>query len=169
MDTRKKFATVMNQSLQYAQTHSAEVRELLPAASHDIRLPIWTTLADRQQILELALYTKKFGVITSLPNLTQFVPSSISGGSTLQGTVGAQFITLRQDGKVINVDEGREVHVRRLRRFEQAELQPRRARSVQEHRYPVRRPDDVDVTLKKGTYTYYSSGRPAAKRTLKVT
>ena len=28
------------------------------------------------------------------------MPSSISGGSTLQGTVGNNFITLRQDGKV---------------------------------------------------------------------
>ncbi len=111
----------MNQSLQYAQTHSDEVRQLLPAASRNIRLPIWTTLADRQQILDLARYAKKYGVITSLPNLTQLVPSSISGGSTLQGTVGAQFITLRQDGKVIDIAEGRQVHVRRHRRLEQAE------------------------------------------------
>ena len=100
-DLAKKFTLAMNQSLQYAQTHSDEVRQLLPAASQNIRLPIWTTLADRQQILDLARYAKKYGVITSLPNLTQLVPSSISGGSTLQGTVGAQFITLRQDGKVI--------------------------------------------------------------------
>ena len=60
-----------------------------PAASQNTRLPIWTTLVDRQQLLDLARYAKKYGVITSLPNLTQLVPSSISGGSTLQGTVGA--------------------------------------------------------------------------------
>ena len=96
----KKFQTAMNQSLTYSQTHSAEVRALLPAANQNARLPIWTTLVDRQQLLDLARYAKKYGVITSLPNLTQLVPSSISGGSTVQGTVGNNFITLRQDGKV---------------------------------------------------------------------
>ena len=57
----------MNQSLTYSQTHSAEVRALLPAANQNARLPIWTTLVDRQQLLDLARYAKKYGVITACP------------------------------------------------------------------------------------------------------
>ena len=100
-DLLKKFRTAMNQSLVYAQGHPDEVRALLPPATQNIRLPIWTTLIDRAQLLTLANYTKKYGVITSLPNFTQLVPNSIEGGKTLQGTLGETFITLRQDGKLV--------------------------------------------------------------------
>lgn len=163
----KKFATAMNQALQYAQTHSAEVRDLLPPASRNIRLPIWTTLADRQQILELALYTKKYGVITTLPNLTQLVPSAIFGGSTLQGTVGAQFITLRQDGKVISkVKAGKYT-------FVIADTSDKRSFSLvgpgvnKKSGVPFVGRTTWTVTLQKGTYAYYSGA--GSKRTLKVT
>ena len=46
-------------------------------------------------------YAKQFGVISTLPNLTKLVPSSVSSGKTLQATVGANFATLRLDGKVV--------------------------------------------------------------------
>ena len=167
-DLAKKFTLAMNQSLQYAQTHSDEVRQLLPAASQNIRLPIWTTLADRQQILDLARYAKKYGVITSLPNLTQLVPSSISGGSTLQGTVGAQFITLRQDGKVItSVKAGKYTFVVTDASNKQSFtlVGPGVSKNTGV-RFVGRTTWTID--LKKGTYTYSSSTRPSAKRTLKV-
>ena len=51
-DLLKKFRTAMNQSLAYAQGHSDEVRALLPPATQNIRLPIWTTLIDRAQLLD---------------------------------------------------------------------------------------------------------------------
>src|SRR5690242_17622546 len=69
-----KFRTAMNQALEYSQNHPDEVRDLLPAASRNIRLPIWTTVTNRAQLAQLAAYTKKYGVITSLPNLAVLVP-----------------------------------------------------------------------------------------------
>lgn len=96
-----KFRTAMNQALEYSQNHPDEIRDLLPAASRNIRLPIWTTVTNRTQLAQLAQYTKKYGVITSLPNLAVLVPSAIDGGKILQATVGNQFITLRQDGKLV--------------------------------------------------------------------
>ena len=38
-----KFRTAINQSLSYAQTHPDEIRALLPAATRNVRLPVWTT------------------------------------------------------------------------------------------------------------------------------
>ena len=98
----KRFNTAMNQSLAYAQSHPDEIRALLPAAIKNIRLPIWSPLIDRRQLLTLAKYTKEFGVITTLPNLTQLVPAAIASGLTLQGTVGPGFsISLKLDGKPV--------------------------------------------------------------------
>ena len=41
----------MNQSLAYAQGHPAEVRALRPPLAANVRLPIWTTIVDRAQLL----------------------------------------------------------------------------------------------------------------------
>ena len=54
------------------------------------------------QLLTLAQLAKKYGAITTLPNMTKFVPSFVEGGRTLQATVGqGSFLTLRLDGKVV--------------------------------------------------------------------
>jgi NitT/TauT family transport system substrate-binding protein len=95
----KGFHDAMAQSLAYAQSHPDEIRALLPAATRNIRLPVWSSLIDRRQLLQLAKYTKEFGVITTLPNLAQLVPASIASGLTLQGDVGAKTISLKLDGK----------------------------------------------------------------------
>jgi NitT/TauT family transport system substrate-binding protein len=95
----KAFHDAMSESLAYAQAHPDEIRALLPAAIRNIRLPIWSPLIDRRQLLTLAKYTKEFGVITTLPNLTQLVPAAISSGLTLQGTIGGSAISLKLDGK----------------------------------------------------------------------
>ena len=168
-DLAKKFTTAMNQSLEYSQTHSAEVRDLLPAASHDIRLPIWTTLADRQQLVDLARYAKKYGVITSLPNLATLVPSTISGGSTLQGTVGAQFITLRQDGKVITALKAGKYTIVVTDGSNKASFSLVGSGVNKSTGTTFVGRTTWTVSLKKGTYTYSSSARPASKRTLQVT
>lgn len=42
---------VMNISLLRAQKHPEEIRSLLPAANQGIRLPIWSPLIDRKQIV----------------------------------------------------------------------------------------------------------------------
>jgi len=96
-----KFRTAINESLTYAQQHPDEIRALLPAATRNVRLPIWTTTIDRAQLLTLAKDAKEFGVITSLPNFTQLFPSAIRSGTAeglLEGSVDARTITLRSAG-----------------------------------------------------------------------
>ncbi len=101
-DQAKAFQTAMNQSLEYAQAHPEEIRAMLPAGQENIRLPIWSPVIDRAKLLELAKYTKEFGVISTLPNLALLVPSSVEGGKTLQATAGGtKFLSLRLDGKLV--------------------------------------------------------------------
>jgi NitT/TauT family transport system substrate-binding protein len=100
-DLAAKFRAAINESLTYAQAHSDEIRALLPPATQNVRLPIWSPLVDRSKLIQLAKYTKEFGVISTLPNFAKLVPSSISSGKNLQATLGANFVTLRLDGKVV--------------------------------------------------------------------
>jgi NitT/TauT family transport system substrate-binding protein len=97
----KKFRTAINRSLTYAQSHPAEIRELLPAGTQNVRLPIWSPLIDRAKLRQLAAYTREFDVISKLPNLTQLVPRSITGGKNLQGSVTEKAIKLLLDGKKV--------------------------------------------------------------------
>src|SRR3954462_7121575 len=97
----KQFHDAISQSLAYAQAHPDEVRALLPAGTQNVRLPIWSPVVDRDKLVQLAKYAKEFGVIESLPNMAALVPSSVTGGKVLQGTVGNVFITLRLDGKSV--------------------------------------------------------------------
>src|SRR6266540_6875385 len=46
----RKFRTAINRSLTYAQSHPAEIRELLPAGTQNVRLPIWSPLIDRSKL-----------------------------------------------------------------------------------------------------------------------
>src|SRR6266540_2196540 len=64
-----KFRTAINRSLAYAQSHPQEARELLPAGTQNVRLPIWSPVIDRDKLAQLARYAKEFGVISTLPNL----------------------------------------------------------------------------------------------------
>jgi NitT/TauT family transport system substrate-binding protein len=98
----KRFRAAINQALVYSNSHPDEIRALLPAAIRNIRLPTWSPLIDRPQLLELARLAKKYGAISTLPNMTRFAPSFVEGGSTLQATVGeGSFLTLRLDGKPV--------------------------------------------------------------------
>jgi NitT/TauT family transport system substrate-binding protein len=97
----KQFHDAISQSLAYAQAHPDEIRALLPAGTQNVRLPIWSPVVDRDKLVQLAKYAKEFGVIDSLPNMAALVPSSVTGGKVLQGTVGNVFITLRLDGKSV--------------------------------------------------------------------
>ena len=101
-DLARKFRLAMNKSLDYAQSHPDEIRAMLPAGSRNSRLAVWSPLVDRGQMLQLAKYAKEFGVISTLPNMTQLVPSSVLSGKTLQATVGKNFVTLRLDGRVVS-------------------------------------------------------------------
>jgi hypothetical protein len=85
----------------YAQSHPDEIRNLLPSATRNIRLPIWSPVIDRAKLLQTAKYAKEFGVISTLPNFTQLVPSSVTGGKVLQATVSKALTTLRLDGRTV--------------------------------------------------------------------
>ncbi len=93
----KQFRLALNESLVYAQGHPDEIRALLPAATRNIRLPVWSPVLDRKKLLQLAQLAKQFGVISRLPDLTKLVPGSISSGVILKGDVGAGSISLRLD------------------------------------------------------------------------
>ena len=72
------------------KTHPDEIRALLPAGSGNVRLPIWSPLIDRKQLLTLANATKKLGVIPALPNVAQLFPSDIRTGfatGTLEASI----------------------------------------------------------------------------------
>src|SRR5205085_9931357 len=106
-----RFRSAINESLTYAQQHPDEIRALLPAATRNVRLPIWTTTIDRAQLLTLAKDAKEFGVITSLPNFTQLFPSAIRSGTAeglLEGAVSAKTLTLKSAGATAKrLDPGR--------------------------------------------------------------
>ena len=95
----KGFHDAMAESLAYTQAHPEAVRAMLPAAIQNIRLPVWSSLIDRRQLVELAKYAKQFGAITTLPNIAALVPASIATGLTLQGTVSGRAISMKLDGK----------------------------------------------------------------------
>jgi len=99
----RRFSLAINESLNYARTHPDEIRAMLPAGTQNVRLPVWSPLIDRPQLLQLAKYAKEFGAITTLPNMTQFAPSSIRSGTAtglIEVTLGpARKVTVRQAGQ----------------------------------------------------------------------
>jgi NitT/TauT family transport system substrate-binding protein len=163
-----KFRRAINRSLSYAQANPGEIRELLPAASRNVRLPIWSPLVDRTKLSQLARYTKQYGVISTLPNLTAMVPSIVTGGKNLQATVGNRFIALRLDGVAVKtLTRGRYTFVvndtSRTRNFRLAGPGVNKSTSVRGTGRAT-----WTLTLKRGTYTFSSSGRPVLKRTFRV-
>jgi NitT/TauT family transport system substrate-binding protein len=168
-DLARKFRAAINESLTYAQAHPSEIRELLPANSQNVRLPIWSPVVDRAKLLQLAKYAKEFDVISTLPNLTQLVPSTISGGKNLQGTVGDRFIALRLDGRAVKtLPAGKYTFVvqdtSKTQNFQLAGPGVNKQTSVR----GIGR-STWTLTLRKGRYTFSSSGRPRLKATFRVT
>jgi NitT/TauT family transport system substrate-binding protein len=163
-----KFRRAINRSLTYAQANPSEIRDLLPAASRNVRLPIWSPLVDRDKLTQLARYTRQYGVIPTLPNLAAMVPSTVTGGKNLQATVGNRFIALRLDGVAVkNLTRGRYTFVvndtSRTRNFHLSGPGVNKTTSVRGTGRAT-----WTVTLKRGTYTFSSSGRPLLKRTFRV-
>jgi NitT/TauT family transport system substrate-binding protein len=165
----RKFRTAINRSLTYAQSHPAEIRELLPAGTQNVRLPIWSPLIDRAKLRQLASYTREFGVIDKLPNLTQLVPRSITGGKNLQGSVTNKAIRLLLDGKrVKTLPEGQYTFVV----SDRSKTQNFRLRGP-----GVRRSTGVSsrsratwtLSLGPGRYTYSSSGARKLTGSFRVT
>jgi hypothetical protein len=163
-----KFRRAINRSLTYAQANPNEIRDLLPAASRNVRLPIWSPVVDRTKLSQLAGYAKRYGVIPTLPNLVAMVPSIVTGGKNLQGTVGNRFIALRLDGVgVKNLTRGRYTFIvtdtSATRNFILAGPGVHKQTSVK-----GRGRSTWTVTLKRGTYTFSSVGRPRLNRIFRV-
>jgi len=165
-----KFRTAMNQSLAYAQTHPDEIRALLPAATRNVRLPVWSPLIDRAQLLQLAKYAKQYGVITTLPNFTQLVPSFIQGGLTLQATVGpGRFISLRLDGKRVSRLKAGKYTISVTDRASDQNFHLRG--TGVDKKTDVKKAETVTwtITLTKGKYTFGSDARPGLRGSFTVT
>jgi NitT/TauT family transport system substrate-binding protein len=164
----KKFRTAINRSLTYAQGHPAEIRELLPAGTQNVRLPIWSPLIDRAKLRQLARYALNFGVISKMPNLTQLVPRNITGGKTLQGTISKTAIRLLLDGRPLKtLPEGEYTFVVTDRsRTGSFSL---RGPGVSRHT-TVRSVGRYTWTLslRPGRYVYSSTGKPHFRKTFRV-
>jgi NitT/TauT family transport system substrate-binding protein len=164
----RNFRAALNESLVYAQSHQDEIRALLPPAIRDIRLPVWSPVLDRSKLLQLARSAREFGVISRLPDLTQLVPGTIASGVILQGDVGAKAISLRLDRKAAKtLAEGTNT----------VSVSDRSVKQNFHLKGPgVDRKTSVagvskitwTVTLKKGTYQYFSDANPRLKGSFKV-
>jgi NitT/TauT family transport system substrate-binding protein len=165
----RKFRTAINRSLAYAQAHPSEIREMLPAGTQNVRLPIWSPLIDRAKLRQLASYTREFDVISRLPNLTQLVPRSITGGKTLQGNVTDTAIKLLLDGRAVkSLAEGEYTFVvsdrSKTQNFRLRGPGVSRTTSVK-----GRGRATWTLALGPGKYTFSSSGQRKLKGSFKVT
>ena len=169
-DLAKAFQTAMNQSLEYAQAHPTEVRAMLPAGQENIRLPIWSTVLDMDKLIQLAKYAKKYGVISTLPNMTLLVPSSVAGGKVLQGTAGgSKFLTLRLDGKVVTTLPAGNYTFVVSDASKTLNFHLKGAGVNQKTSVSGTGRVSWTVTLKKGAYTYISDTRGSKARSISVT
>jgi len=165
----KSFHDAINESLLYAQAHPDEIRALLPPGTQNVRLPIWSPVVDRTKLVQLANYAKEFGVISSLPNMARLIPSSVTGGKVLQGTIGNAFITLRLDGRAVTtLPHGKYTIVvtdnSKTTGFRLVGPGVKKQTSVKGAGHAT-----WTVTLKKGRYVYSSITHPSRKRTLRIT
>jgi NitT/TauT family transport system substrate-binding protein len=166
----KRFRAAMSESLVYANSHPDEIRALLPAATRNIRLPTWSPLIDRVQLLQLALYMKKYDVISTLPNFTKLVPSFVEGGRTLQATVGQSgFLTLRLDGKLVSKLRAGNYTVAVADKATQDNFHLQGAGLNKSTSVPKKQAATWVVTLKKGVYRYSSEGSSKRKGSFRVT
>ena len=164
----RRFRTAMHRSLSYAQSHPAEIRELLPAATRNVRLPIWSPLIDRAKLRQLAQFSRDFGVITSQPNLGALVPRTVTGGKTLQGTVRNTSISLLVDGRAVRtLPEGEYTFVVQDRsRTQGFRLRGPGVRRQTTARYVGRA--TWTLSLAPGRYTFTSIGASPLVRTFRV-
>jgi NitT/TauT family transport system substrate-binding protein len=163
-----KFRTAINRALSYAQSHPDEIRQMLPPGTQNVRLPIWSPIVDRGKLQSLANYTRKYGVITRMPNMRQLVPTSIASGLVLQGTVQGRRVLLRLDGRTVTeLTPGPYTFVvtdnSRTHNFMLKGSGVNRQTSIR-----GRGRSTWTVNLRKGTYRYWSSARPGAKKSFTV-
>jgi NitT/TauT family transport system substrate-binding protein len=164
----QRFRTAMNRSLVYAQTHPDEIRALLPAAIRNIRLPIWSPLIDRRKLTQLATYSRRYDVISRLPNLKQLVPNSVASGLVLQATASPKRVLLRLDGRAVTrLNVGPYVFVvSDTSRKQNFRLKGPRVNKSTKLKGTGR--TSWTVNLRSGTYRYWSDANPRQKKRFKV-
>ena len=164
----QRFRTAINRSLSYAQGNPAEIRAMLPPATQNVRLPIWSPLVDRSKLQKLAEYSRKYDVIARMPNMRQLVPNSIASGLVLQGTVQVRRVLLRLDGRTVT-------------RLNQGPYTFVVSDNSRKHNFKLKGPR-VDrqtsvrgmgrstwtLNLRKGVYRYWSTARPGVKKSFRV-
>jgi NitT/TauT family transport system substrate-binding protein len=79
-DVVDRFVRAMNKSLEYAQSHPDEVRDILldyteipPEAVEAIKLPIWRTDLNEPTIERLSELSAKYGLIEEEPDLNELI------------------------------------------------------------------------------------------------
>jgi NitT/TauT family transport system substrate-binding protein len=164
----QRFRTAINRALSYAQGNPAEIRAMLPPGTQNVRLPIWSPLVDRSKLQKLAEYTRKYGVITRMPNMRQLVPNSIASGLVLQGTVQGARVLLRLDGRAVTrLNRGPYTFVvtdnSRRHNFTLKGPRVNRQTSVK-----GRGRSTWTLNLRPGTYRYWSTARPGARKSFVV-
>jgi NitT/TauT family transport system substrate-binding protein len=164
-----RFRTAINRALAYAQSHPDEIRQMLPPGTQNVRLPIWSPVVDRGKLQSLANYARKYGVITRMPNMRQLVPNSIASGLVLQGTVQGRRVLLRLEGRTVTrLTAGPYTFVvtdnSRTHNFTLKGSGVNRQTSVR-----GRGRSTWTVNLRRGTYRYWSSASPGAKKSFRVT
>ena len=145
-----KFRAAINKSLAYSQANPNEIRDLLPAASRNVRLPIWSPLIDRDKLIQLARFTKEYGVISTLPNMTKLVPSVDLRRQDAAGDGRRRVHPAAAGRQAGDPAQGRSVHIRRRRLVEDAELPARRAGRDQADEPGGHRPDDLHGHVAEG-------------------
>ena len=119
---------------------------------------------------QLARYSKEFGVINALPNMTQLVPSSILGGKTLQATVGpGSFLAFRLDGRAIRTLKAGKYTIVVSDKSRTGNFHIKGPRLDKKTSLKGTGRSTWTITLRKGRYHYMSDARPAAKGTVRVT
>jgi NitT/TauT family transport system substrate-binding protein len=164
-----RFRTAINRALSYAQSHPDEIRQMLPPGTQNVRLPIWSPVVDRSKLQSLANYARKYGVITRMPNMRQLVPNTIASGLVLQGTVQGRRVLLRLEGRTVTrLTAGPYTFVvtdnSRTQNFTLKGSGVNRQTSVR-----GRGRSTWTVNLRRGTYRYWSSASPGAKKSFRVT
>ena len=81
-DLSKRFAAAMNESLEYADTHPDEVREILktytkiaPEVIAKITLPKWPNQINRASVETIGKDAVTDGVLTSAPDISKMIPA----------------------------------------------------------------------------------------------
>jgi NitT/TauT family transport system substrate-binding protein len=79
-DVVDRFVNAMNKSLDYAGTHEAEVRQIIPTytkipakTAKVMKLPAWRSNLEEGTIEQLGKATQKYGHIKSAPNLDELI------------------------------------------------------------------------------------------------